>query len=87
MKSKRVWVNAPLDCKLYCLERNELVPYYHLDIPIFELSDDLIERAKSNPMELMTRISKDNIVYSVNSVRETDNHLIFHTNQNDFFIA
>lgn len=86
VKSKRVWVNAPLDCKLYCLERNELVPYYHLDIPIFELSDDLIERAKSNPMELMTRISKDNIVYSVNSVRETDNHLIFHTNQNDFLL-
>lgn len=84
VKSKRVWFNAPLDYKLYCFEEDTPVTHYQLDIS--KLSDDLIEKSVSNPLSFLEEVSRKNIVYSINSLRETEHFLIFRSNQTDFFL-
>lgn len=86
VRSKRIWMNAPLDYNLYCLEENEQKPYYQLDIPTTGLTDDFIEKAVTDPVSFMKKTSKEKIVYNINSVRETTDHLIFHTNLNNFLL-
>lgn len=86
VKSKRIWINAPLDYKVYCMENNNLVTHYQLNLPVSKLSDELIKSAVSNPIDFLNQVNKDNIIYSINSTRETENHLIFRSNRTDFFL-
>lgn len=88
VKSKQVWFTAPLDFKIYRFENNEnpVEASYQLDIPISDLNDDLIKKTISNPVEFLMEVSTKKIIYSINSVRETANYLVFRSNHDDFFI-
>lgn len=85
VRSKRIWFNALLDYNLYCMEGNEYSFHYQLDFPTFKLSEDLIKKSTSNPMDFFTEVAKGKIVYSINSVRETDKHLVFRSNQGGLY--
>lgn len=86
VNSKRVWFNAPLDYKLYCFEDDTPVAHYQLDISMAKLSDDLIKKSISDPQTFFNEVSMGKIVYSLNSLRETENFLIFHSNQTGLFL-
>ena len=86
VNSKRVWFNAPLDYKLYCFEDDTPAAHYQLDISMAKLSDDLIKKSISDPQTFFNEVSMGKIVYSLNSLRETENFLIFHSNQTGLFL-
>ena len=86
VKSKRLWINAPLDFTLYYYQNDSLVPYYQLDISKAQLTDNLFKKATKAPLEFLKEVRKEKITYSINSVRETTNHLVFHSSEERFFL-
>ncbi len=86
VNSKRVWFNAPLDYKLYCFEDDAPVAQYQLDISMAKLSDNLIKKSISDPQTFFNEVSMGKIIYSLNSLRETERFLIFGSNQAGLFL-
>lgn len=85
VNSKRIWLNSPLDYNLYCIDDNKFSSCYRLELPNFKVDESLVENSSSNPMAFFKEVGEKGIVYSINSVRETDNHLIFRTNQSGLY--
>lgn len=86
VKSKRTWFTAPLDFETRIFENNEIKTPYRIDIPISGLNESLIEKSISDPTGFFIEISMGNIIYNINSVRETEKHLVFRSNHGDIFL-
>lgn len=78
--SKRVWISANLDNVLYTFEGNELIPQYRIDTPMLQRDDETAKLVASNLMEGHKEIGQKRLLYSLNSIRETDKHVIFRSN-------
>lgn len=87
VKSKQLWFTAPLDFKLYKYQNEQITAPYELNIPDANLLDEgLIEKATSNPMEFFKEVSSNSLTYSINSVRETSDYIVFSSNQERLYI-
>lgn len=83
VKSKHVWLNAPLDFTLYRLEKDSMKPGYYLNFPTEPLEQLKRVTDFSDLMKMMQTAGR--IVYGVNSVRECERHLVFQDNQGGFY--
>lgn len=87
VRSKQIWFTALLDFRLYVLDNNEIKSQYQLNIDTSNLTENLIKKSISNPVEFFNEVMVHELVYNVNSVRETANYLFFYTNQSELFIV
>jgi hypothetical protein len=85
--SKQLWYTAPLDFKLYSFDDKQLSIPYELSIANHGLKESLIKKSISNPKDFFEEIAKNNLIYSINSVRETSRFLVFRSNQDGVFIV
>lgn len=86
VKSKQLWFTAPLDFKLFKYTNEQIGAPYELNISDDKLDGELIEKATSNPMEFFREVSGNNLTYSINSVRETSDYIVFSSNQERLYI-
>lgn len=80
VRSRGVYFNAPLDFNIYRLEGNDYSSVKELNFPKERLTDEFIRLSVKNPIDFMTQIREDAIVYSINSIRELDFCWAFRTN-------
>lgn len=86
VKSKRLWFSAPLDFSLFFYEEQQLKSPYKLDIPASELNESLIKKSVSDPQAFFREVMDGNLIYGLNSIRETSDYLVFRSNRNGLFI-
>lgn len=86
VKSKQMWFSAPLDFSLFTYNNDEIQIPYELEISNSKLDESLIEKAVSNPPQFFDAVMNNNLTYSVNSVRETTDYIVFRSNREGFFI-
>ena len=86
VKSKHLWFTSPLDFKLNVFDGEKVDSVYDIDFYSSKLSENLIRKANNNPIEFIATTQNEKIVYSINSVRETNNYLVFRTNLMDLCI-
>ena len=67
------------------LRGDSIKSVYHLDVKN-KLTDELIMNANSDMSSFMTDTRKRNILYNIQSIRETEKHLIFNTNLSGFMM-
>lgn len=87
VKSARIWLTAPLHFVLSSYEENGLEPIYELAIPNSNISEDLIGLSVTDPRRFFGEVSKDKLIYGIHSVRETEDYLVFKSNQEGIFIV
>lgn len=80
VKSRGVYFNAPLDFNIYSLRGNNYESVFELNFSDEKLTDELIRLSIKNPMEFISRVREDSIIYTINSVRELESCWIFRTN-------
>lgn len=85
VKSKQLWFTAPLDFNLFSYDKEQIRTPYELAIPDAGLDENLINKATSNPMLFFGEVAKNNLIYSINSIRETSDYIVFHANQGGLF--
>lgn len=86
VKSARLWLTAPLNFVLSSYEERELEPVYELAIPNSNISKDLIALSVSDPKKFFGEVSKNRLIYGVHSIRETEDYIVFISNQEGIFI-
>ncbi len=86
VKSKKIWFTAPLDYRLFVLEDDEISSMFELDIPEYAINSDIAKLSISNPMSFFQKVLENNLIYSINSIRETSNFIVFKSNQPGIFI-
>ncbi len=86
VKSKRLWFTSPLDYSLFTLENDQISTQFEFDIPKNKINSQLVKISISDPMAFFQKISENNLIYSINSIRETSNYIVFKSNQPGFFI-
>ncbi|HLT87009.1 MAG TPA: 6-bladed beta-propeller [Sphingobacterium sp.] len=86
VKSVRLWLAAPLNFILSSYEENRLEPIYELAIPNSNISDNLMELSVSDPRKFFGEVSKNKLIYGIHSIRETEDYIVFRSNQEGIFI-
>ena len=86
VKSKQLWFTAPLDYSLFVFKNNQICNPIKLDISEYALNEDLIKLSISDPLAFFKEVNGNSLIYSLNSIRETSNHLVFKSNQKGVFI-
>ncbi len=86
VKSKQLWFTAPLDFNLFNYGKNQLHIPYELSL-LNDVSDEhLIKESTSNPQKFFQEVMSNHLIYTVNSIRETTDHLVFRSNQEGIFV-
>lgn len=83
VESRGVWFNSPLDFSLYSLADDGYSSTYEIGYSKSALNDRLMKSAVENPLAFMQEVNKEHIVYSINSVRELDDFVVYRTNLMD----
>ncbi|MDR1170813.1 MAG: 6-bladed beta-propeller, partial [Bacteroidales bacterium] len=84
VKSKNIWFTPVLDFGLHRLNGNKIEVPYKLDQK--PLSDELREKSISDILSFFREVADHDILHSINSIRETDHHIIFQTNRSGFLM-
>ncbi len=84
--SKRLWFTAPLDFGLHYIDEHQIRSPYEIHFPKSLVSKELTKDANVNPEKFFTEVVNNDLIYSVNSVRETTDYLIFRSNHEGVFI-
>ena len=87
VKSKQVWFTAPLDFNMYNYEKERIKTPYKLDLPTSDLTENFIRKSISDPQSFYMEVLSKNLIYSIKSIRETQNYLVFNSNQEGIFIV
>ncbi|SEK19884.1 6-bladed beta-propeller [Parapedobacter koreensis] len=86
VKSKQLWFTAPLDFNLFHFNKNQVQIPYELSLSNTVTDERLIKESTSNPQRFFEEVTGNNLIYAVNSIRETTDHLVFRSNQGGIFI-
>jgi hypothetical protein len=86
VKSKHMWFTAPLDFNLFTYKEDQIQIPYELKISKSKLDENLIEKSISNPPQFFDAVMDNKLIYSINSIRETTDFLVFRSNQEGFFV-
>ncbi len=86
VKSARLWLAAPLNFILSSYDGNKLEPVYELAIPNSNISEILRELSVSDPRKFFGEVSKNKLIYGIHSIRETEDYMVFRSNQEGIFI-
>ena len=86
VKSKHLWFAAPLDYNLFYFNKGEVHnPYEILMSKI--VTEGLIQESKSNPQYFFQEVIGKELIYALNSIRETTDYLVFRPNLGGIFIV
>lgn len=83
LHSRRLLFSAPLDFTIYRADKNGYEALYNIGYPTDKFTDDFLELSVNDPMEFFKRVSSEKIVYSINTIRETEKHVVFRNNRNE----
>lgn len=87
VKSKRLWFSAILDFNLYYYENSGIKTGYDLSFPNAEnLDENLIKNSNTDARAFFKEVWERQLTYSVNSVRETSDYLVFRSNRGGIFM-
>jgi hypothetical protein len=86
VKSKQIWFTPPLGYQIGRITEDYKFDFPYTLKPEKPITQDIINSATSDFMSFFRTINKEGIIYGVNSIRETDNYLIFKTNIITFLI-
>jgi len=86
VKSKNVWFNAPLDFNFFSYTKGKTNTVIELDMPGKKVDENLIKKSISDPGSFFHDIFTSNLIFSINSARETKGHLVFKSNLEGIFI-
>jgi hypothetical protein len=85
VNSKRLWFTVPLDFNFYTYQDGQIQTPYQLDLP--KIDEELVKKSAINSSLFFGEVIKDQLIYSINSVRETTDFLVFRSNKEGFFIV
>jgi len=86
VKSKQLWFTAPLDFNLLHFNKNKIAIPYEIALSNTVTDEHLIKESASSPQKFFEEVMRNNLIYAVNSIRETTDHLVFRSNQGGIFI-
>ena len=86
VKSNRLWLTTPLDFNLLSYDGNRLVTVYDLMLTTPKINDDLKKLSLSNSREFLKEVAKNKLIYSMHSIRETTDYIVFKSNQEGIFV-
>ncbi len=86
VKSKNIWFTAPLDFSLYTLIDGEIESPYQLDLSTKTMNEHLIKKSTTDPTTFFNTVASNNIIYGINSIRETNNFFVLKSNLPGYFI-
>jgi hypothetical protein len=86
VKSKSIWFGTPLDFDLNRLNSAKIERPYKLAPATKPLTKDIMKLLTSNPTAFFDQVSRNNIMYGIASIRETEHYLLFRSSQPGFFI-
>jgi hypothetical protein len=86
VKSKQVWFTPPLGYQIGRITDDYKLDYPYTLNPERTITEDMIKLATSDNISFSQKTRKEGIIYGINSIRETDNFLIFKTNIIKFLI-
>jgi hypothetical protein len=79
VKSRNIWFSPVLSLDLNILQDDTVKTLYHLDVKN-KLPDELKKKAVSEMFSFWEETRERKILYSIQSIRETEKYLIFNTN-------
>lgn len=86
VRSKQLWFTAPLDFNLFNYEKNYTRTPYELSFLNSEINESLVNMSVSDPQKFFQEVMTKKQIYGINSIRETNDYLIFRSNQEGIFI-
>jgi len=86
VKSKNIWFTSPLDFDFFSYTNGKINTAIELDMPEKKVHENLIKKSISDPRSFFNDIFTSNLIFSINSVRETQTHLVFKSNLEGIFI-
>lgn len=85
VKSRNIWFSPKLSLDMNILHGDVIKTLFHLDVEN-KLSDELKEKAISDMFSFWEETREKNILYGIQSIRETKKYLMFNTNLSDFIM-
>lgn len=80
VNSKGIYFTAPLDFNIFKFNGENYISCMELNIPQDAFTHKYIRMATNSPMDFLSKTYEDEIIYSINSIRELESHFIFRTN-------
>lgn len=85
VRSKQIWFSAPVDFTLFTYRDKQIQTPYGLEFKTAKPSEDLIKKSISNFPQFLEEINNNNLTYSVHSIRETTDYIVFCSNRDGLF--
>ena len=85
VKSKNIWFSPLLSLDMNTLQGEIINTSYHLDVKN-KLTEELKEKATSDILYFLSDTRERSILFGIQSIRETEKHLIFNTNLSDLMM-
>jgi len=86
VKSKNIWFSPVLSLDMNMLQGDTIKTLYHLDVKNKLTDEELNLRTISDMLSFRNETRERNILYAIQSIRETEKYLIFNTNLSDFMM-
>jgi hypothetical protein len=86
VKSKNIWFSSWFGYDMCMLKDTSIIFSYNLK-PAHPITKELAKKLRSNPPSFFREISENSIICGISSIRETDNFLVFKSNQLGLFLV
>jgi len=85
VKSKNIWFSPVLSLEMNMMHSDTIKALYRLDVKN-KLTDELKDKVNSDIRSFLNEIRERDILFAIQSIRETEKYLVFNTNLSDFMM-